>query len=681
MQKINTTLYKKSTIILISIFFSLSPILSGFNQKIEYLKKGVKAFIYFPDFNMKFLALLAISLSLFLIAVLKKNKKKICFSKMFIGKPIIIFAIWGTLSFFWAHTKYETYTLFLLWTIALSAYFIVVNVFRKDDYIRILLFSIFISGLVVAIFGILQNISSDINSILIQVNPPASTFSNRNLAAHYILLTIPLGFGFFLDTKSKIKSFSFAISTALMVAYLSYTIARAAYLSFFIQTIFTISFFVWIKFKLKSKEKFFKNKKTIIVFAVTLFIVFAFSSSKQSSGNTLIDFKDKKINTIKKQTKKEKTIMSKFKYAFLNTARTAMFVNTLQMIKDNPIIGVGLGNWFIHYPLYENYMTIEENLPEKVEMTKAHNEYIEIFAELGIIGFSMLLWIMATVFILLKKLLLKRDEKNFFLILSIAIAFVGISVEACFSFPFRQPVPIFIMLIYFAVLDFSYLKKEGSAFSLNINKNFLIALSSLFLIITIISCINLEKSEHHKFKAKGGWENNFSDVMLREGEMAYELNTFDKKNLFFVGSGYLKKNDFKTAKKYLEESAKYYPNRSFLIRELGFSYSFTKEYKKAAETLARYLIVRPEENFVRNHLAKIYLITKNFNLALKEFQLLIKYAPQNSTYHKEFGIVLYEYFNDKKNGRYHLEKAFELKNEQEKKMAIKKLLRKYIKKI
>jgi O-antigen ligase len=65
--------------------------------------------------------------------------------------------------------------------------------------------------------------------------------------------------------------------------------------------------------------------------------------------------------------------------------RVNAWKGVLPMIAANPISGSGLGTFSLSYPLYKIY-------GETAIWDQAHNEYLQAFAESGLIGFAMLVW-------------------------------------------------------------------------------------------------------------------------------------------------------------------------------------------------------------------------------------------------------------------------------------------------
>ena len=67
------------------------------------------------------------------------------------------------------------------------------------------------------------------------------------------------------------------------------------------------------------------------------------------------------------------------------------------MIKAHPVVGVGAGNFEYAYPLYRTQKE-KEITPKGVKYTRAHNEFLQVWAEMGIFGLLAFLGILWAVF-------------------------------------------------------------------------------------------------------------------------------------------------------------------------------------------------------------------------------------------------------------------------------------------
>lgn len=76
--------------------------------------------------------------------------------------------------------------------------------------------------------------------------------------------------------------------------------------------------------------------------------------------------------------------------SYSNT-RIPAWLNTLEMIKDHFLMGVGVGNWEQAYPLYYDEVAKDLIFNEKTRLQRLHNSYLEMFANVGLIGYGFLL--------------------------------------------------------------------------------------------------------------------------------------------------------------------------------------------------------------------------------------------------------------------------------------------------
>ena len=90
---------------------------------------------------------------------------------------------------------------------------------------------------------------------------------------------------------------------------------------------------------------------------------------------------------------------------------------------------------------------------EEGEWRKAHNDYAQTFAELGIIGLFLLGWLLFAL-IRTSTTVLNRETKGElrYLLMGVIVALGGLSITAFFSFPFQLATPTFVFALYLGVL-------------------------------------------------------------------------------------------------------------------------------------------------------------------------------------------------------------------------------------
>lgn len=146
-------------------------------------------------------------------------------------------------------------------------------------------------------------------------------------------------------------------------------------------------------------------------------------------------------------------------------ARLWFWENGIDMVRDNPVFGVGIGNWMIEQiPYGKSRFVLSMN---------AHNDFIEVMAETGILNGLIYLSIFAALlFINIKRAWKFKDKRQQIIaFLALMILFVY-GIDAVINFPLHRPT----MQIGFAFLIVvSLINREYYPESKN-NKNLFIAL-------------------------------------------------------------------------------------------------------------------------------------------------------------------------------------------------------------
>lgn len=134
---------------------------------------------------------------------------------------------------------------------------------------------------------------------------------------------------------------------------------------------------------------------------------------------------------------------------------------SIELIKENPILGVGVGNWKVDILKHEN-----QKNAGFIYLYKAHNDFLETAAETGIIGGLLFILIFAlTVWNFLIYYIRKRDSNDqIYRYLFIAAAgLVFYSVDAIFNFPHDRPEITALFAIFLGIgIATSYIAKIRS---------------------------------------------------------------------------------------------------------------------------------------------------------------------------------------------------------------------------
>lgn len=246
-------------------------------------------------------------------------------------------------------------------------------------------------------------------------------FPNRNITAAVYLYQLPFLIYILIITKSNLVKIISGLSSIglifmifLMAARTSYVVLAVLLLFYFI--IFLVSI----------------NKKIISffgIFSIALVISFVFSTYSLGVDNSA--HMVNRINTVDFEEESTNTRLRYYQYG-------------LEQIIKNPIFGVGLGNWKIASIDRDKTNIISYIIPYTM-----HNDFLEVGAELGIIGLGLYLSIFIFALIKLYRRFLKNKSDPF--VLALISFFIVYLVDANINFPFIRASQQFYLALFLSL--------------------------------------------------------------------------------------------------------------------------------------------------------------------------------------------------------------------------------------
>jgi O-antigen ligase len=318
--------------------------------------------------------LYASSLSLVLVGFIGIRYKEYAeaISQVFAYKFTLVFSLllfWAIGSYFYAINPTET-----LVTLArlITTYFIFINLsilFYQQDQktiftgiaygITLLLFfdAIYILKTFLANLRTMNNLDSAILGI-------NKYHGNKNVTAASLLIMIP--FSIYVIMSSKwLGRIAGIIALFLGVFSLFLLNTRSTYVGF---ALITVLFFVGIiwqnKAQLKSALLFFLLPAVLAIFVANMRLKLAVAGQENAGGYGTVTKRIGDINIASEQN-----------------SRIHLWETALDYSLKNPILGAGYGNWKLASIPYEREVANELFVPYH-----AHNDFIEMFADLGLLG-------------------------------------------------------------------------------------------------------------------------------------------------------------------------------------------------------------------------------------------------------------------------------------------------------
>jgi O-antigen ligase len=341
-----------------------------------------------------------------------------------IGISIAAFIVWGLSSYFYALNQNEVIIRSMTF-VNFYVSFLTLYTFVTFNKFKPITIAIFISLVVGCQLLLSYNALYDItrvrpydfsfNNFLVGI------FPNRNITSAMYLFQLPFVLYVFVSSKFKsLKLFSAILSflllnmVFLMGSRTAYVILTAVCLAFF------ISFIVLKNNELRSYFKIY----FIVLIAALLFSTFSLGTKNDAfiaNRVSTIDFTEESTNT-----------------------RLRYYRHGSNQLFNNPLIGVGLGNWKIVSVEKEKDKIISYIVPYTM-----HNDFLEVASELGVIGLI--------IFILIFYFALKNSWNLFSRIKSDPIVLVGPTmlmiyiIDSNLNFPFTRSSQLFYLSFVLAL--------------------------------------------------------------------------------------------------------------------------------------------------------------------------------------------------------------------------------------
>jgi len=361
-----------------------------------------------------------------LVAELTFSPARICFGLLFLAGTLSL--LWASNSDFWVYKWNKWYAGFIMFLLGLQ---ILQNEKNLDTVINLAI----IGGLITALIGIAQYLFG-FNGVP-QTSFPSSTFGNGNMAGQVMVLTawLPLYF-LFKDRLTKAQTWYYALSLTVLLLYAFYTRTRAVWISCAFEA-FLIGIFIFFD-KVRRSTWLNWNSDKSIAGASALGIFLILVNFNDEGFQPFWEIAVYEISSIAESIATDAEARGGQRYLIWGTVQ--------EMVKDHPIIGSGLGNFFDIYNTqgYAHYRIMG--------VQRAHNDVFELAVELGALGIVLLLSIIVSMCHLLYKLILHSEGEKRRLFALLTIVVTGSMMNAQLSFPYQLPVPLVIMPFFLALV-------------------------------------------------------------------------------------------------------------------------------------------------------------------------------------------------------------------------------------
>lgn len=569
----------------LSVFISLVAIVAPLGQS---------PYGYNPDLYMAAIlqvgALAFFAVYLFLVY---KNKS----NGIFIPRvplllyPVLAFYLWMVLSLFWAHNFYEAIVKVLDWGGAVIIFFLVLVSLRNRRSLFPMTFCLFCSVLLIALLSIGQYLISI--DWVAQHASPAATFGNKNMNGEFLVLTWVLGIGLFINSRNLTASWFYSLGSSFALAALFYGRTRGSWLSFIVEIVILTALLIYFKYGLAHKYSWgipkiiallgFVVVTLVLINTTPQFFVSTVPVLEENTGG-IDETTNPSGGAVQAESPSELVESAKQGYESTKNQRLIMWRNSYHMFKDHWLLGVGIGNWMVYYPKYQESYAVDPALRgEKLFHINAHNDYVEFICELGLIGMLLMLWVAFSVIIGIVRVFSKKSnlqQEDQVIAMVPVIAIIGIAANAFVSFPLQQPITIAITMVYMGIL--AGILWHASSASERILYRLapsspvwnLAGATAMVLATVVMFAIQIiwYKSDTLYFKAVSNYSAGNYKTSFEAAQESHKEFPIRKRTIYYIGNYYYRNQEYEKALLIFEEMKKDYPYRRQVLNALAGVY-------------------------------------------------------------------------------------------------------------
>jgi|GEM_PF-3036025 len=500
------------------------------------------------------------------------------YSKSILDLPIFLYFLWLFISYLFSPFKSSSGYSFLNNSVLIIFYFLLTNIIKKREEIAYLSDLWIFSALLVCLYA-----------FLFQEKEIFGSFGNPNLFASFLVSAFPFCLVKFYETKERGLKFFYFTSLVIIFLSLYLTKSRAGIGA----GIVSLVLFLGLGFhkEVIGSRKNLKRFYQILGLAIFLSIIF---------------------------------IQPILKFVALKD-RIFIWQGALRLIKEKWLFGWGIGNFPVYFPRFSPPI-LRQIYPDQF-VNNAHNEFLTLTSELGIIGLVLFLFILGRAFLLVKRNFRNEDKFIGLFNLGAFSSFVGILVlnlvDVSLRFLFTA-IFFWLAIAIFAILN--KLSREEILVKSFYPKRIFVSTVSLIISIILIkqTIYGFELSREYDKSVKQ-LRINLSEIerIKKEAEEKIAKNEADATVYFKLGTIYAKIMDWEKAKEYLEKAINLEPKKIFAYTNLGNVYAESNDWDKAIDCYQKAIEISSDYLNAHYNLGFAYFKKGDLEKALREFDLVL----------------------------------------------------------
>ena len=487
--------------------------------------------------------------------------------------------------------------------LGLGIYFVIASAPWGIKQRRIILGVWVLSASFISLYALGQYRGWSFGSVQIpRMSRPFGTFGNPLFLAAYLVTTVPVAWSLAL-TAMPPRRFLWWLCSLVMIIALYATKARGGWVGFGIALVLFIAVYL--------RRKGAARKTIAFALAALTIIAGVFVWSNRSVW-------------------------------LRQTERLLIWRDTLVMGLRNPF-GVGIGGFHTNFPKYASE-ELKAVLPQNQFIVNyAHNEYLEAFAETGIVGLSVFLWMLVVFWKEGMKASYQKDSQTGMLALGLLSGGVALLGQNFFCVNMRFIISsVYLFLVMGLVVNTQARPVAQVAGGRTVRYSpgkqpktgLLSRICGLLIGVFIIGYFTTQAWKPFRASQVVQNEKFFEEPedysVIEELRNKIEKGEDSYDDYYKLGYEYAKRRQWQQAIGSFEQALRIRPNSRGAYNNLGNIYYMTNRRRAAIECYERSIAIKPDQADAHFNLGYLYYMEGQLAEAASEFQKVLKYDPDNA---------------------------------------------------
>jgi O-antigen ligase/Tfp pilus assembly protein PilF len=462
-------------------------------------------------------------------------------------------------------------------------------------------------------------------SLLSEVNKIAGTMANKNLLASVLFLGLPFCLYALFCLKSKFWKVLGVLSIVLSLIIFFIVQSKAVIIAL------VIGLFSFMFLNTKSVKQFSIATAVIGVFVLSVF----FGLGQLGLRDNLVSEFDKLSNINEQLSNKNRS----------TGARYFLYKNTVEIIKNNPVLGVGPGNWKIEIPKAGLYLTKGERGNNIVQ--RPHSDFLWVMAEGGILAGLLYIFLFLLVLRDSYRLAKEADGKERMFYSAIFATIMGYMFISSVDFPMERVAHNVLFYLLIAVVVSARLKNTKNN-TFNYQKPIRIACVLVALCASFVGYARHQGEIHATaaklYKGKSHWQRIIKEVDKAYKPGIYEIDRSSTPLHWYSGVAKFSLGKQDAAFKDFKQAYELNPNHLHVLNNIATCYELKGDRSKAIKYYNKALAISPRFEEASVNLSAVLYNEKQYEEAL-DILLRCNIAKDKEKYDRYLSAIVKAYVN------------------------------------